>query len=123
MDGFNGIPNQPIIPPVNNKGTKLGSMEITTIRHERNRIAIKIPMVKTANNRLVIKFFAKYCVPSEATTDVPVIVTSKYSLSIAFRKLLLKSFDLYDFLIRSGSISNANCLSEFPLLKTSVKAL
>ena len=83
VDGFKGIPNHPIIPPVNSKGMMFGIIEITTILHDLNSIAIRIPMEIMAKIRLVIRFLTRYLVPSAATTDVPVNVTSKYYISIA----------------------------------------
>ena len=79
VEGLSGIPNHPMIPPVNNNGMMFGTIEITTIRHDLNKIAIKIPIQIMAKIRLVTRFFTKYLVPSDATTEVPVNVTSKYS--------------------------------------------
>ena len=85
VDGFKGMPNHPIIPPVKRRGIIFGIIDMTTILQDLNKMAIRIPIEMTAKIKLVIKFFTKYFVPSAATTDVPVKVTSKYSLSMAFR--------------------------------------
>src|SRR3989338_2751016 len=82
VDGFNGMPNQPIIPAVHKSGIKFGIKETNTMRQERNRIAIKMEIARMAKSRLVRRFHTMYFVPLEATMEVPVKVISKYSKSI-----------------------------------------
>ena len=95
VEGFNGIPNQPIIPAVKSSGMKLGISETITIRHERKSIAIRIEIAIIAKIKLVNKLITRYFVPSDVRIDAPVIVTSKYSLSIACRSCDLNSDFLY----------------------------
>ena len=72
VEGLIGIWKKPITPAVTNRGMKFGINEATTMRHERNKIAMRIDMIMMAKNKLVNRFFTKYCVPSAATTEVPV---------------------------------------------------
>ena len=73
VDGFKGIPRKPITPPVIRSGIIFGIMAIKIILHDRKSSAIREAINPIANSRLEIKFFTKYLVPSEATTEVPVI--------------------------------------------------
>src|SRR5690554_8224190 len=72
VDGLTGIAKSPIIPAVTIKGIKLGTKEIITIRQERNKKAINRAIINTAMIKLVNRFLMRYCVPSAATTEVPV---------------------------------------------------
>ena len=98
VEGLIGIPAYPIIPAVNNKGMKLGTNEATTILHDPNNKAIKKPITTMAIPKEMKRFVTRYCVPLEATTAVPVIVTSHLCLSMTFSKLSSKASFTFLFL-------------------------
>ena len=90
VDGFIGIPVNPMMPAVNNNGIKFGINDTRTIRHERNKIAIKIPINTTAIANEINRLVTRYWVPFDATTEVPVKVTLHSFKSMAAAKLSLK---------------------------------
>jgi hypothetical protein len=78
VEGFNGTPKKPMIPPVITRGIKLGIIEISTILQDLKRRAINTAIEIIAKAKLENKLFTKCLVPSAATTEVPVKVVSKY---------------------------------------------
>ena len=68
-----------MIAAVNNSGTKLGNMEISTIRADLKRNDMITAINKMAIARLMNRFFTMYSVPSRKTMLVPVKVTSYFS--------------------------------------------
>ena len=75
VDGFSGIPVNPITPAVIIRGNRLGINEIIIILKDRNRNAIKKAINRIARLKDKIRFLIKYLVPLRNRSDFPVIFT------------------------------------------------
>ena len=75
VDGFNGIPVNPITPAVIMSGKRFGINEIIIILTERNRNAINKAIKSMARLKDKIRFFIRYLVPLRNRSDFPVILT------------------------------------------------
>ena len=72
VEGFSGIPTQPIIPAVISKGIILGIREQIRIRADRNKYNIHNAINKNAQRILSFSPLRIYRLPSKNVTLVPV---------------------------------------------------
>jgi hypothetical protein len=75
VDGFRGIPVNPITPAVIIRGNRLGINEIIIIFKDRKRNAIKKAIKRIARLKDKIRFLIKYLVHLRNRSDYPVIFT------------------------------------------------
>ena len=92
VEGLSGIPANPIIPAVINRGTILGIREIIIILKDLNIYAINSEINKIASAREITRFLTKNLVPFKNIRDLPV----KFTLYLSFGNISLIS--LYKFL-------------------------
>ena len=79
VEGFTGMPNQPMMPAVMISGSKLGKMATTIIRHERNSPAMSSEITTTAKIKLMIRLSMRYSVERKKIKPAPEKLTSTCS--------------------------------------------
>src|SRR5688500_17860508 len=75
VEGFKGMPTQPITPAVITSGTRFGINEHNNIRKERNRYSMHKAISMKAQNILSFSPLMMKLLPSRKVTLVPVKVT------------------------------------------------
>ena len=111
VEGLSGIPANPIIPAVINRGTILGIREIIIILKDLNIYAINSEINKIASAREITRFLTKNLVPFKNIRDLPV----KFTLYLSFGNIslisLISSFSISSILIVLISFMNVEILA------------
>ena len=111
VEGLSGIPANPIIPAVINRGTILGIREIIIILKDLNIYAINSEINKIASAREITRFLTKNLVPFKNIRDLPV----KFTLYLSFGNIslisLISSFSISSILIVLISFMNVVILA------------